>query len=469
MVEMTKTEKEVASTVSYDEFLRNKATQNNGSNIDIDNQLLVPDLFEFQKDVVRWALKKGRAGIFADCGLGKTPMQLSWANAIHKKTGGNVLILTPLAVSYQTIREAEKFGVVANRTNDGTVSPGINVTNYERLKYYNPNDFTAVVCDESSILKSFSGTRKKEITIFMRKLPYRLLCTATAAPNDYTELGTSSEALGYMGYIDMLNRFFKNDRNNTSGGRFYGKVTEWRLKGHAETPFWKWVCSWARSFRRPSDLGYDDEGFKLKPLIENIHTIESRTLPEGRVCMTPATNLQEQREERRRTILERCEKVAELVNHDRPALVWCHLNDEGKTLKKLIPDAVEVSGSDSDERKEEKLMAFANGEARVLITKPKIGGWGLNFQHCSHVVIFPSHSFEQYYQAIRRCWRFGQQNPVHVDVVMTEGEERVMENLKEKFKKADEMFACLVELMNEGQEIVRDDRFTKQEEVPRWL
>jgi len=453
----------------YRKFLKKKSMEGNGQAIKVNDNTLIPQLFDFQRDVVSWALGKGRAGIFADCGLGKTPMQLSWADAISKEAGGNVLILTPLAVSYQTTREAEKFGIEVNRTNDGTVKPGINVTNYERLKYYDPSDFKAVVCDESSILKSFSGTRKKEITIFMRKLPYRLLCTATAAPNDYTELGTSSEALGHMGYIDMLNKFFKNDRNNTSGGRFYGKVTEWRLKKHAEDPFWKWVCSWARSFRRPSDLGYHDKGFGLKPLIENTHVIESETLPEGRVCMITATNLQEQRDERRRTIGERCEKVAKLVNHDKPALVWCHLNDEGKTLKKLIPDAVEVSGTDSDERKEEKLMAFANGEARVLITKPKIGGWGLNFQHCSHVVIFPSHSFEQYYQAIRRCWRFGQENPVYVDIVMTEGEEKVMENLKEKSRKADEMFARLVELMSEGEEIIRDDKFNIREDMPSWL
>lgn len=453
--------------MEYRDFLERRRSLEKAPAIDVKD--LNPYLFDFQSDIVRWALEEGRAAIFADCGLGKTPMQLSWAEAVCKHTGGNVLILTPLAVSYQTIREAEKFGIEARRSNDGTVHRGITITNYERLSYFDPKDFVGVVCDESSILKSFSGVRRKEITIFMRKLPYRLLCTATAAPNDYTELGTSSEALGNLGYTDMLNRFFKNDRNNTSSGRYYGKVTEWRLKGHAEIPFWKWVCSWARAFRRPSDLGYNDGDFVLKPLIEKQHKVEARELPPGRLFAVHALNLQEQREEVRRTINERCEKVAELVDHDKPALVWCHLNDEGKLLKNLIPDAVEVSGSDSDQAKEERLLAFANGDIRVLVTKPKIGGWGLNFQHCSHVTVFPSHSFEQYYQAVRRCWRYGQQNPVTVDIVMTEGEQKVFNNLRDKSVAADKMFDRLVTLMREGQTIHRADNFTKQEVIPSWL
>ncbi len=456
--------------MSYQDYLEQKRSATKAPALQVNDEDINPMLFDFQRDVVKWALEEGRAAIFADCGLGKTPMQLSWADMIHKKTGGNVLILTPLAVSYQTVRESEKFQVEVNRSNDGTIHP-ITVANYERLKYFDPKDFVAMVCDESSILKSFNGARRKDITVFMRKLPYRLLCTATAAPNDYTELGTSSEALGCLGYMDMLHRFFKNDQNTSSlgSGRFCGKKQEWRLKGHAEIPFWQWVCSWARAMRRPSDLGYDDNGFILKPLTETTHVVEARTLPEGRLFAVHAMNLAEQREERKCTIPERCEKAAELVKHDRPALVWCHLNEEGKTLKKLIPDSVEVSGSDSDESKEEKLMAFASGDVRVLITKPKIGGWGLNFQHCAHVVIFPSHSFEQYYQAVRRCWRFGQESPVQVDIVMTEGEQRVLENLQRKSDSANKMFDRLVELMREGMAIRREDNFTKKEEVPLWL
>lgn len=455
--------------MGYAEFLESKRATSMPLGLSIMDKDINPMLFDFQCDTVKWALEIGRAGIFADCGLGKSGMQLSWADIIFKHTGGNVLILTPLAVSYQTIREAEKFGVEAKRSSGGKVYRGITVTNYEQLNHFNPADFTAVVCDESSILKSFNGVRRKEITIFMRKLPYRLLCTATAAPNDYTELGTSSEALGYLGYIDMLNKFFRNDKNNSGSGRFFGKATEWRLKGHAEIPFWRWVCSWARAFRKPSDLGYGDDRFILKPLIEKTHIVKARTLPEGRLFAVHALTLQEQREERKRTITERCEKIAELVDHNKPALVWCHLNDEGRTLSRLIPDAVEVSGADSDDAKEEKLLAFADGSVRVLITKPKIGGWGLNFQHCSHVLIFPSHSFEQYYQAVRRCWRFGQQNPVNVDIVMTEGEQRVFENLQYKSNAADEMFSRLVELMREGQTIKRDDNFKRKENIPAWL
>lgn len=453
--------------LEYQEFLDRKRFKATPTGIDVDE--LHPMLFGFQRDLVRWALELGRAAIFADCGLGKTPMQLSWAENIVKQTGGNVLILTPLAVSYQTVREAEKFGIEVHRANDGVARRGITVTNYERLEKFSPMDFVGVVCDESACLKNFTGVRRKEITIFMRKMQHRLLCTATAAPNDYTELGTSSEALGYLGYMDMLNRFFRNGKNNSSGGRYYGKVMEWRLKGHAEIPFWRWVCSWARALRKPSDMGYPDDNFILKPLTEEIHTVRARTLPEGRLFEVHATNLQEQREEVQRTIAERCEKVAELVSHDKPALVWCHLNEEGRTLKRIIPDAVEVSGADSDESKESKLMDFANGNVRVLITKPKIGGWGLNFQHCAHVIVFPSHSFEQYYQAVRRCWRFGQQNPVKVDIVMTEGERRVFENLQSKSRAADVMFSRLVELMKDGQDYRRVDNFIQREDVPSWL
>jgi len=450
--------------MEYREFIASKAQAGNNGGFQVDTESLNPMLFDFQRDTVAWACRKARAAVFADCGLGKTPIQLSWAESVK----GNVLILTPLAVSYQTIREAEKFGIEAHRSGDGKVYP-ITITNYERLHYFSPADFSAVVCDESSILKSFNGKYRQEITAFMRKLPYRLLCTATAAPNDYTELGTSSEALGYLGYMDMLNRFFKNDRNTSGLGRCYGKMMEWRLKGHAETPFWRWVCSWALSFRRPSDLGFADDGFMLKPLVENIHVVETLKPPEGRLFSVDAWDLREQRDERKRSIPERCERVAELVDHDKPALVWCHLNDEGKMLKNIIPDAVEVSGADSDESKERKLLDFASGNIRVLITKPKIGGWGLNFQHCAHVVLFPSHSFEQYYQAVRRCWRFGQKDTVTVDVVTTSGERRVLENLQAKSRAADEMFTRLVELMNESQGVRRDDNFTEREVIPAWL
>ena len=456
------------SVSDYGEFLRQKSQRGADSGF---SPVWMPDfLFDFQRELVEWAVRKGRAAIFADCGLGKTPMGLTWASNVARKTGKPVLYLTPLAVASQTVREAEKFGIEARQSKGGAHAGHIIVANYERLHYFSSSDFGGVVCDESSVLKSFAGERRGEITAFMRQVPYRLLQTATAAPNDYIELGTSSEALGYMGHMDMLNRFFKNDLNNSAQGRMRGEVIKWRLKGHAETPFWRWVCSWARAIRRPSDLGFNDDGFLLPPLHEVEHLVEANSLADGMLFALPAVGLKEQREERRRTVQERCQTVADLVNHTgQPALVWCHLNEEGDVLQSLIPDAVQVAGSDSDDRKEDRLEAFADGRARVLITKPKIGAWGLNYQHCNHVTFFPSHSFEQYYQAVRRCWRFGQKRAVKVDIVTTEGERGVMRNLQRKSDQADAMFSRLVAEMNNALAIERANNMNTQVEVPSWL
>ena len=454
--------------MSYAEFLLSKSQAGADAGF---APVWMPDfMYDFQRAQCEYTIRKGRAANFSDCGLGKTPMGLVWASNVARKTMRPVLYLTPLAVGSQTIREAEKFGIEARHSRDGSSHGHIVVTNYERLHHFTPGDFSGVVCDESSILKSFNGQRKTEITAFMRKVPYRLLQTATAAPNDYIKLGTSSEALGYMGHMDMLNRFFKNDLNNSAQGRMRGEVIKWRLKGHAELPFWRWVCSWARAMRRPSDLGFDDSRFVLPPLNEVEHLVEAKSLADGMLFALPAVGLKEQREERRRTVQERCEMIANLVNNTgQPALVWCHGNDEGDTLEKMIPDAVQVAGSDSDEAKEERLTAFSEGKARVLVTKPKIGAWGLNFQHCNHVTFFPSHSFEQYYQAVRRCWRFGQKRPVRVDIVTTEGERGVMRNLQRKAEQADQMFDRLVQEMNRAIGIERSNNMTKKVEVPSWL
>jgi hypothetical protein len=455
--------------MNYSSFLDRKSQLS--GNFGFPPKWLPPFLFDFQAALVEWAVLKGRGAIFADCGLGKTAMEFVWAENIVRHTGSRVLIATPLAVAIQMQREAEKFGVRVHLSRDGEVRDGINITNYEQLHLFNPSNFAGMVCDESSILKSFDGVRKGEITNFMRKMKYRLLATATAAPNDYIELGTSSEALGYLGHIDMLNRFFKNDNNNsTATKRSHREVVKWRFKGHAELPFWRWVCSWARAIRRPSDMGFNDERFILPPLHQVEHVVDSEPFDNGMLFTLPAIGLQEQREEHRRTIGERCEQVAALVNGtNQPALVWCHLNEEGDTLEELIPDAVQVSGSDADRTKEDKLMSFVDGRARVLITKPKIGAWGLNFQHCNHVTFFPSHSFEQYYQAVRRCWRFGQTRPVTVDMITTEGDKDVLKNLNRKAEQADRMFAALVREMNNALAIERHTTFQNKEAIPSWL
>nr|AMP48419.1 helicase conserved C-terminal domain protein [uncultured bacterium] len=454
--------------MDYLDFIRAKSQTERG---DGPRDCRLPScLFDYQEYLVRWALERGRSAIFADCGLGKTPMLLSWAQAICEHTNGNVLVLTPIAVAAQMVREAEKFGIEAKRSHSGEVHRGITITNYERLHLFHPGDLAGVVCDESSILKNFNGARKGEITAFMRRVRYRLLDTATAAPNDFVELGTSSEALGYLGHMDMLNRFFKNDLNNSASGRMRGEVIKWRLKGHAERPFWRWVTSWARAMRKPSDLGFDDARLILPPLSQSEHLVDARTLADGMLFALPAAGLKEQREERRRTVEERCEKLAGLVaSTGQPALLWCHLNDEGDILEDMIPDCVQVSGSDSDEEKEEKFTAFSDGEARVLVTKPRIGAWGLNFQHCAHVGMFPSHSYEQYYQSIRRCWRFGQTRPVHVDIVTTEGESGVLKNMIRKSVQADEMFANLVAEMTNAAGIDIKTNFRNQEVMPSWL
>jgi len=460
----------------YTEFLKNK--MQNDRYAGFTPESLPEFLYDFQRDIVEWSLKKGKGAIFADCGLGKTPMQLVWADQVARRSGKPVLIATPLAVSHQLVREAEKFGLDCARSQSGEVSTQIVATNYERLHLFNPLDFSGMVCDESSILKNFSGVRKSEVTEFMRRMEYRLLCTATASPNDYTELGTSSEAVGELGHVDMLNRFFKNT-NNTSDlkGHWRGfgaprafRGQQWRFKGHAEDHFWRWVCSWARALRKPSDMGYNDDRFKLPPLTENQHKVQARTTRPDMLFNLPAVGLQEQREERRRTIQERCEMVGELVSHTKQALVWCHLNAEGDLLNSIIPDAEQVRGSDTDDIKESRLLAFARGDLRVLVTKPKIGAWGLNLQNCSHVTFFPSHSYEQYYQGVRRCWRFGQENPVTVDVVTTEGEQEVMKNLQRKAVQADRMFESLVAHMQNALSIRRDNSsFTKTMEAPEWL
>lgn len=464
---------------TYEEFLIRK--QQSVSPGGLEPSYLPEVLFPFQRALVEWAVARGRAAVLADCGLGKSLIELVWAENVVRQTGGRVLLLTPLAVGAQMAQMSKQFGIGdCARSRDGRVTAPITIANYEQLHRFSPADFAGVVCDESSILKHFRGATQQQTTRFLAKVPYRLLCTATAAPNDYTELGSASEALGELGFVDMLGRFFKQEQqqhamSDRQHGRGRGPVDtsvgggRWRMKGHAEEPFWRWVSSWARACRKPSDLGFSDDGFVLPELIERGHTVRAARPPDGMLFVVPAVNLQEEREERRRTLTERCEYVAGLVDHDQPAVIWCHLNSEAERLRKVIPGAVEVSGNDSDEAKEDKFSAFGRGDVRVLITKPKIGAWGLNWQHCAHVVTFATHSYEQYYQAVRRCWRFGQTRPVVVDIVSTEGEVRVRENMMRKAQSADRMFARLTEHMRDAVAIDRQVRARAHVEVPSWL
>lgn len=458
----------IAPTLSYQEFLARKLQLD--GDFGFVPSFMPSELFDFQAALVEWATRKGRAAIFADCGLGKTLIEMAWAENVARHTDKPVLILTPLAVAQQFVAEGEKFGIGIGRSNHGEMpSERIVVANYERLHLLDFSKFGGVVCDESSILKNFNGQRRKAITEFLRLMEYRLLATATAAPNDYIELGTSSEALGYLGHMDMLSRFFVNDQNTSHAVRHFSG-SEWRFKGHAEQEFWRWVSSWARAMRKPSDLGFSDDGFDLPPLSVASHSVVSRVVQPGMLFNLPAIGVFEERQERRRTIKERCELVADLVNDTgQPAVVWCHLNDEGDLLERLIADGVQVSGKDDDDRKEAAFGSFQRGETRVLITKPKIGAWGLNWQHCNHIVTFPSHSYEQYYQAVRRCWRFGQTRPVTVDIVATEGEGNVQVNLQRKSDQADRMFTELVAHMHQGLAIGRGVAFEKSMEVPAWL
>lgn len=453
---------------TYAEFLESRSQLANAGGFEpVD---LPGHLFDYQTALVEWACRNGRAGLFADCGLGKTPMALAWAEQIVRTTGQPVLFLTPLAVGPQIVAEAAKFGHEAERSRNGSVTASITVTNYEQLAKFDPYAFGGVVCDESSILKSFDGSTRLAVTEFMRRIPHRLLATATAAPNDWTELGTSSEALGRLGHTDMLSRFFTNkQRSNTSRSIFAvaSRDVGWRLKGHASEPFWRWIASWARALRRPSDMGFSDKGFALPPLQVREVMVDPESSAEGRLFDVPAGNFRESREETRRTIRERCEAAAVSLQDADRAVAWCHLNDESSLLARIIPGAVEVTGSDSPDEKEEKLVAFGAGEIPVLVTKPRIGGWGLNWQHAHRMSYFPSDSYEQWYQSVRRMWRFGQTNEVTVDVITTPGGAASLERLRRKSDAADQMFSALVTHMNNALDVA-NHTYDQPMEMPVW-
>ena len=410
--------------MDYNEFLDSKRLAQKPCGFE--PQDLNGHLFPFQRDIVTWACRKGRAAIFADCGMGKTIMQLAWADQICRHEGGAVLIVAPLAVSAQTCREGYVFGIEVNRcrTSDD-LQDGINITNYEMLPHFEGIDFSGVVLDESSILKSYTGAIRNQIIAMFAHTPFKLACTATPAPNDYMELGNHSEFLGCMDRTEMLAMFFVHDGGDTS---------KWRIKGHAAGKFWDWVSTWACMVTKPSDLGYEDGDFELPPMEIRTHTIESGLTQEGRLFAIAEVTLSEQQKARRDTVETKVGTIAQYVNSsDESWLIWCDLNIESERLALSIPDAVEVRGSDSPEWKEEAMMGFADGRYRVLVTKPSIAGFGMNWQHCHNVAFCGmSHSYEQFYQAVRRCWRFGQTSPVSVHVFVTDLEESIVNNVLRK-------------------------------------
>lgn len=408
--------------------------------------------FDFQKYIIQKAVNKGRMAVFADTGLGKTLIQLSIAKNIVNKTNGRVLILTPLAVGFQFVQEAERLGIEdVCQTIKGELKGKIIICNYERLHLIDSNDFVGVICDESSILKNFDGKIKDQVTSFVKKLRFRFLSTATPAPNDFIELGTSSEALGYMGYMDMLSKFFKTNQNSVdSNNRNIGE--KFYLKPHAETDFFAWINQWAIMVKMPSDIGFSDERYILPELIVNNHVVKNQSLisHNGQILMfTPiAKTMTEVRHEQKQTEINRCEKAVSLAL-DKVSVYWCNTNQESSYLKNMDKEAVEIIGSQSIEKKEEILIAFAKGEINRIITKAKMTGMGLNWQHCNHSVFFPTWSYEQYYQAIRRFYRFGQKNDVNIDIVVSDGQQRVLDALKQKTEKAIELHENLTKNINQ--------------------
>jgi hypothetical protein len=448
---------------NYESFINRKRVTIRPSGFSVEREVINENLFEFQKDIVRWALRRGRAAIFAGTGLGKTRMQIEWGMNVHRKTGGNILLLAPLAVASQTVREGSHLGYELHlcRSQDD-VKTGINVANYEMLSHFDTDLFSGIVLDESSILKSFTGKVRTQLIESFEETPYRLACTATPAPNDFMEIGNHAEFLGVMTRTEMLSMFFVHDGGDTS---------KWRLKGHAEEEFWRWVASWGVVLEKPSDLGYADDGYNLPPLAINDFVIEV----EGEVGNT----LSQRQKARRETVEERVKAAAEIVNaSDKPFIVWCDLNSESELLRKSIPGSVEVKGSDKPAKKEQAMIDFAAGKIRVLITKPKIAGFGMNWQHCADMAFVGlSDSFEQVFQAIRRCYRFGQNHQVNVHMITSSREGATAENIKRKetdFKK------MVSEMVQYTKEITRADVKAAERDVtiyeptdnitiPQWL
>lgn len=454
--------------MNYKEFLEKK--RHSSTNYGIDAKFIPDKMFEFQKYVSEYAIKKGRCAVFLDTGLGKTIIELTVAKNYIEYTNKPVLIITPLAVAFQFIREADKFNIGdVEYSKDGKYTHKIVVCNYERLEHFDYNDFDCVILDESSILKNFDGARKQHITSFMKKVKYRFLFTATPSPNDFIELGTSSEALGYLGYTDMLTKFFTNNEDTISPTNI---GTEWILKGHAREAFFQWVSGWSISMRKPSDLGFDDSTHILPQLVTNYHSVknEKNMTVNGQIMLfnNVAQRLPEIREEQKLTIENRCEVAVELSSKYNESVYWVNYNDEADLILELDKTAQQVKGSMDIDKKEEILLSFFNGEIKKLVTKPKITAFGLNWQHCNHTMFFPTFSYEQYYQSIRRFWRFGQKRDVIVDLVYSDGQKRVLDSLIAKSNKANELFSKLNINLHKSYE-VKGKEFNKQIILPTFI
>lgn len=455
--------------INYDTFLEQK--RHSSTNFGI-KPLWIPDTaFDFQAFTAEHQILKGRAAGFLDTGLGKTFIELIISVNYIRHTNKPVLIICPLAVAFQFIKEAEKFGIDdISYSKDGKYKTKIVICNYERLHLFKATDYECVICDESSILKNFKGMIKGEVTTFLKKIKYRYLFTATPSPNDFIELGTSSEALGYLGYTDMLTKFFTNNEDTISPMNI---GTEWILKGHAKENFFKWVSGWSISCRKPSDIGpFDDTKYILPELNTNYHSVKNdkNMVVNGQMLMfnIAARRQSEIQAEQKSTIEKRCEYAVELTKGHDTSVYWCNLNAEGDLLACLDKSAYQISGSMDLDQKEELLLGFFQGDIKKLITKAKMTCFGLNWQHCNHTVYFPTWSYEQYYQAIRRFWRFGQKRNVTVDMVYSDGQSRVLESLTAKTEKANELFDKLNVNINQSYH-VKSNPFDKQITLPKFI
>lgn len=425
----------------YEKFIKNKLRSDVPAGFDCD--VPVGPLFDFQAACVKWALKRGRAALFEDTGLGKTAQQVAWAQAVAEHTGGNVIIFAPLCVAQQTVEEAAKFGITVKYCRaEADVEPGITITNYEMLEHFDCESFAGVVLDESSILKSHTSKTREALVAAFKSTPYKLSCTATPSPNDYMELGNQADFLGVMSASEMLATFFTHDGGDTS---------KWRLKGHGRTRFWEWMATWSICIRNPADLGFDGARYELPTLNMIEHTVSGGDLMEGQLFAVTAQTLSERRQAKKNSMADRVALAAGIANGtDQPVIVWCHLNDESEALTKAIPGAVEVTGAMSIEEKTANIMAFTTGAARVLVSKASICGFGMNWQMCNEMIFAGmDDSYEKFYQAIRRCWRFGQRRAVNVHIITAETEGAVKANIERKQAQANDMAGEMVAHMRE--------------------